>query len=83
MRKGYTCSQIFHELVLERAKVSEDYQIKTWIKLKEAVAAIQNSRPISYCLEELYTAVENMCSYNMAPQLYENLKGKSIYLVQL
>jgi len=62
-------------LIIEKAKVAEDYHTKTWIKLNEAVIAIQNSTPICYCLEELYTAVENMCSYNMAPQLYENLKG--------
>jgi cullin-4 len=61
---------------VEKAKVGEDYHAKTWIKLQESVIAIQNSTPISYCLEELYQAVENLCSYKMAPQLYDNLKGK-------
>ncbi|CRK95544.1 CLUMA_CG009009, isoform A [Clunio marinus] len=53
----------------------ENYQEKTWEKLKEAVIAIQTSKPIIYCLEELYQAVENMCSHKMDSQLYVNLTG--------
>lgn len=37
--------------------------------------AIQESKPIVYCLEELYQAVENMCSHKMDSQLYVNLTG--------
>lgn len=37
--------------------------------------AIQTSKPIVYCLEELYQAVENMCSHKMDSQLYVNLTG--------
>lgn len=36
--------------------------------------AIQLSRPIKYSLEELYQAVENMCSHKMDAQLYAKLK---------
>jgi cullin 4 len=43
--------------------------------LKEAVIAIQTSKPIVYSLEELYQAVENMCSHKMDSQLYVNLTG--------
>lgn len=53
----------------------ENYQEHTWEKLKEAVIAIQTSKPIAYCLEELYQAVENMCSHKMDSQLYVNLTG--------
>lgn len=53
----------------------ENYQEKTWEKLKEAVVAIQTSTAIAYCLEELYQAVENMCSHKMDSQLYVNLTG--------
>ncbi|KAG5677740.1 hypothetical protein PVAND_007471 [Polypedilum vanderplanki] len=53
----------------------ENYQENTWQKLKEAVIAIQTSTPITYCLEELYQAVENMCSHKMDSQLYVNLTG--------
>ena len=35
--------------------------------------AIQTSKSIRYSLEELYQAVENMCSHKMASTLYENL----------
>lgn len=64
-------------LLLAAAKptLPENYQEKTWEKLKEAVIAIQTSTPIVYCLEELYQAVENMCSHKMDSQLYVNLTG--------
>lgn len=53
----------------------ENYQEKTWEKLREAVVAIQTSTPITYCMEELYQAVENMCNHKMDSQLYVNLTG--------
>ena len=46
-----------------------------WRKLQEAILAIYDERPISYTLEELYQAVENMCSYKMAPTLYGRLRS--------
>uniref|UniRef100_A0A6M2DJ61 Cullin-4B n=1 Tax=Xenopsylla cheopis TaxID=163159 RepID=A0A6M2DJ61_XENCH len=60
-----------------RAKpnLPDNYQEKTWGKLKEAVIAIQTSKSIIYTLEELYQAVENMCGHKMASQLYVNLTG--------
>uniref|UniRef100_U5ERJ8 Cullin-4A n=1 Tax=Corethrella appendiculata TaxID=1370023 RepID=U5ERJ8_9DIPT len=51
----------------------EDYQERTWEKLREAVIAIQKSKRIEYSLEELYQAVENMCSHKMDSHLYVNL----------
>jgi len=59
----------------EKPKVTDEFQVETLKKLKDSVKAIQNFNPISYCLEELYQAVENMCSYKLAPQLYDSLKG--------
>ncbi|XP_055374135.1 cullin-4B isoform X2 [Condylostylus longicornis] len=51
----------------------DNYSEKTWEKLQEAVVAIQTSKPIAYSLEELYQAVENMCSHKMDAQLYSKL----------
>lgn len=51
----------------------DDYQEKTWEKLQKAVVAIQTSKSIEYSLEELYQAVENMCSHKMDSQLYTKL----------
>lgn len=51
----------------------ENYQEKTWEKLQKAVVAIQTSKSIEYSLEELYQAVENMCSHKMDSQLYTKL----------
>uniref|UniRef100_T1IZT0 Cullin family profile domain-containing protein n=1 Tax=Strigamia maritima TaxID=126957 RepID=T1IZT0_STRMM len=58
----------------DKPKLPENYQEETWDKLKEAVIAIQTSTSITSSLEELYQAVENMCSHKMASILYENLR---------
>ncbi|XP_034111522.1 cullin-4A [Drosophila nasuta] len=52
----------------------DNYSEDTYIKLEEAVIAIQLSKPIKYSLEELYQAVVNMCSHKMDAQLYAKLK---------
>ncbi|XP_005176013.1 cullin-4A [Musca domestica] len=66
------------KIVIKNFKVKptlpENYSEKTCQKLEEAVVAIQLSRPIKYSLEELYQAVENMCSHKMDAQLYTKLK---------
>ncbi|KOB64330.1 Cullin-4B, partial [Operophtera brumata] len=46
-----------------KPNLPENYQETTWSKLREAVIAIQTSKAIDYSLEELYQAVENMCSH--------------------
>lgn len=61
--------------IIAKPSLPENYQEHTWQKLKEAVVAIQTATPITYCLEELYQAVENMCSHKMDSQLYVNLTG--------
>lgn len=51
-----------------------NYSESTCQKLQEAIVAIQMSTPIIYSLEELYQAVENMCSHKMDSKLYLKLK---------
>ena len=58
----------------EKPKLPDNYQQDTWGKLREAVDAIHTSRAIRSSLEELYQAVENMCSYKMSASLYDQLK---------
>ena len=41
----------------------EDFQERSWGKLKKAVVAIQTATSIHTSLEELYQAVENLCRY--------------------
>uniref|UniRef100_A0A8D3C625 Cullin-4A n=1 Tax=Scophthalmus maximus TaxID=52904 RepID=A0A8D3C625_SCOMX len=55
-------------------KLAENYTEDTWLKLRDAVGAIQNSTSIKYNLEELYQAVENLCSYKVSPTLYKQLR---------
>lgn len=46
-----------------------------WQKLEEAVVAIQNSTSIKSALEDLYQAVQNLCSHSFAPLVYSKLKN--------
>lgn len=58
----------------DKPKLPDNYTDETWQKLKEAVEAIQNSTSIKYNLEELYQAVENLCSYKISANLYKQLR---------
>uniref|UniRef100_A0A4W4G2X3 Cullin family profile domain-containing protein n=1 Tax=Electrophorus electricus TaxID=8005 RepID=A0A4W4G2X3_ELEEL len=62
-------------LFTEKPKLPENYTHETWQKLKEAVEAIQNSTSIKYNLEELYQAVENLCSHKISAKLYKQLRA--------
>ena len=57
-----------------KPNLPDNYKEATWGKLKEAVEAIHNSCSIASSLEELYKAVENLCSHNMSAALYDKLK---------
>ena len=59
---------------LEKPNLPENYKEETWGKLKDAVNAIHSSRSISSSQEELYKAVENLCSHKMSQVLYEKLR---------
>lgn len=52
-----------------------NFQDVAWQKLEEAVVAIQNSTSIKSALEDLYQAVQNLCSHNFAPLVYSKLKS--------
>ena len=53
----------------------EDFQERSWGKLKKAVVAIQTATSIHTSLEELYQAVENLCRYkHCLMHHYKNLK---------
>ncbi|XP_066475020.1 cullin-4A [Tiliqua scincoides] len=58
----------------ERPTLPDNYTRDTWQKLHEAVRAIQSSTSIKYNLEELYQAVENVCSYKASSMLYKQLR---------
>lgn len=63
----------FFLVLAVKPTLPDNYQEKTWEKLQKAVVAIQTSKSIEYSLEELYQAVENMCSHKMDSQLYTKL----------
>jgi len=57
-----------------KPKLPDDFQTRSWEKLKKAVIAIQTAKPIDTSLEELYQYVENLCSHGMAEKVYHQLK---------
>ena len=61
--------------ITEKPVLPVNYKEATWERLYEAVDAIHNSRSISSSLEELYKAVENLCSHDMSMHLYDKLKN--------
>ncbi|XP_048827558.1 cullin-4A [Brienomyrus brachyistius] len=58
----------------DRPRLADNYTEETWLKLRDAVGAIQSSTAIKYNLEELYQAVENLCTYKVSPKLYKQLR---------
>lgn len=55
----YSCNEVLQHfgcvfLMTDRPKLAENYTEDTWLKLRDAVSAIQNSTSIKYNLEELY-----------------------------
>ncbi|XP_077976505.1 cullin-4B-like isoform X2 [Styela clava] len=57
-----------------KPRLPQDYEKIAWQKLEEAVSAIHRSSFIRYSLEELYKAVENLCSHKISQTLYDQLK---------
>jgi len=55
-------------------RLPEDFQERSWDKLRKAVVAIQTATSIDTSLEELYQAVENLCSHGMAEKVYSQLR---------
>uniref|UniRef100_A0A8C5VKR8 Cullin family profile domain-containing protein n=1 Tax=Microcebus murinus TaxID=30608 RepID=A0A8C5VKR8_MICMU len=58
----------------DRPRLPDNHTQDTWQKLREAMRAIQSSTSIRYNLEELYQAVENLCSHRVSPTLYKQLR---------
>lgn len=63
-------------IIAVKPHLPENFKEATWQKLKEAVQAIHNNTHVVYSSEELYKAVENMCSHKMAATLYDLLKAE-------
>ncbi|KAL1493326.1 hypothetical protein ABEB36_011401 [Hypothenemus hampei] len=71
--KPTTAKKLTIKNLKSEPKLPDDYREQTWKKLKNAVLAIQQSKPNEDSLEELYQAVENLCHHKMAPTLYQRL----------
>ena len=58
-----------------KPRLPDNFQSKSVEKLKNAVVAIQTAQAIDASLEELYQAVEALCSHGMGEEVYAHLKG--------
>lgn len=47
-------------------KLPESFEEDTWKKLEAALHAVHNKQPTALSREELYRAVEDMCTWKMA-----------------
>lgn len=76
MKNSFLLSLIVTYLIqnfTEKPVLPQNYQENTWERLRAAVIAIQTSTSVHDTFEDLYKAVENMCTHRMASTLYSNL----------
>ena len=57
-----------------KPSLPDQFESRAVEKLRRAVVAIQQSKSIDTSLEELYQAVENLCSHGLSERVYANLK---------
>ncbi|KAF9163323.1 Cullin-4B [Actinomortierella ambigua] len=79
-RTGVQGKQPVKKLTIKNFTVTpqlpKDYEQQTWKVLQDAVRAIQESRPVSSSLEELYKTCENLCHQKMGDTLYKSLSDE-------
>ncbi|KFH62257.1 Cullin 4 [Podila verticillata NRRL 6337] len=79
-RTGVQGKQPVKKLVIKNFTVTpqlpEDYELKTWNVLQQAVQAIQQSKPVESSLEELYKTCENLCHQKFGDNLYKRLSAE-------
>ncbi len=75
---GATGSGGARKLVIKNFKAKptlpDNFEQRSLEKLRKAVVAIQRAERIDTSLEELYQAVEDLCSHGKAEQVYSSLK---------
>lgn len=57
-----------------KPQLPPDFEETTWKKLQEAIVAVQHKTPVNASLQELYQAVENLCTHKMEASLFEKLQ---------
>lgn len=59
---------------LRAPSLPADFELVTWQKLQCAVRAVHEKQPVQSSLEELYRAVEDLCTHKMAAATYARLQ---------
>ena len=57
-----------------KPKLPENFEEETWAMLQAAVKAVHAKSSVGTSLEELYRAVEALCTHNLAESLYDRLQ---------
>jgi len=57
-------------------KLPEDFEERSWEKLRLAVRAVQQNEAVTMSREELYRAVEDLCVHKMAARLFARLQSE-------
>lgn len=74
------CKHCLCLFVPDRPKLAENYTEDTWLKLRDAVGAIQNSTSIKYNLEELYQVCCSAACFIFSPDVYKSSTGFELHL---
>src|SRR5690606_32046059 len=79
-RAGVQGKQPVKKLVIRNftltPQLPKDYELETWKVLQQAVHAIQESRPVTSSLEELYKTCEDLCHQKYSDSLYKRLSAE-------
>ncbi|KAI8468416.1 MAG: Cullin-domain-containing protein [Monoraphidium minutum] len=59
----------------QQPRLPANFEQDTWAKLEDAVDAVHCKRAVACSLEELYRAVEDMCTHKMQDSLYRRLQA--------
>ncbi|ORZ12473.1 ubiquitin-protein ligase, cullin 4 [Lobosporangium transversale] len=57
-------------------ELPKDYELERWKVLQQAIHAIQESKPVTSSLEELYRTCENLCHQKYGDTLYKKLSAE-------
>ncbi|KAI1318338.1 Cullin-4A [Mortierella claussenii] len=79
-RTGVQGKQPVKKLVIKNFTVTpelpKDYELERWKVLQQAIRAIQESKPVTSSLEELYKTCENLCHQKYGDTLYKKLSAE-------
>lgn len=59
---------------VNKVKIPENFESVNWNKLNLAIKAVQSRKGVDFSYEELYNAVEDLCTWKCSERIYSRLK---------